>query len=304
MGIFADVIEGRLMIIRAFTAVFVIILGMTMMFYPAGAQSVRDRLAKDAVVAVVNNKKIISSELIQAFQSLPRQHQQRGLRAVYNELLERLIDDKLLTIHGRLNNLAGDPEVKTMLKAAEDQIIARIYMKRLISQSITEEALQERYVELAKNTPSQEEVLARHILVDTESAAKETIKMIKGGKSFEEVAKSHSKDPAAAQGGDLGYFRKGDMVKPFSDAAFSMQAGMMTEKPVKTEFGWHVIKVEDRRQSSAPPFERIRGKIARDLGRRIAVDVLKQARGSAKIERYALDGQALPAPKTHPLKAK
>ena len=292
------------MIIRALTVVSVIILGITLIFHPAVAQSVRDRLAKDAVVAVVNDKQIISSELIQAFQSLPRQHRQRGLRAVYNELLERLIDDKLLTIHGRLNNLAEDPEVKTMLKGAEDQIIARIYMNRLISQSITEEGLQERYAELVKNTPSQEEVLARHILVDTESGAEEIIKIIKGGQSFEEVAKAHSKDPAGAQGGDLGYFRRGDMVKPFSDAAFSMQAGAMTENPVKTEFGWHVIKVEDRRQSSAPPFERVRGKISRDLGRRIAVDVLKQARGSAKIERFALDGQPLPAPKTHPLKAK
>ena len=79
----------------------------------------------------------------------------------------------------RLSNLAGDPEVKTMLKGAEDQIIARIYMNRLISQSITEEALQERYAELVKNTPSQEEVLARHILVDTESGAEEIIKIIK-----------------------------------------------------------------------------------------------------------------------------
>ena len=292
------------MIIRAITAVFFITLGMILIFHPAGAQSVRDRLAKDAVVAVVNGEQIISSELIKAFQSLPRQHRQRGLRAVYNELLERLIDDKLLTIHGRLNNLAGDAEVKTMLKAAEDQIIARIYMTRLISQSITEEALQERYAEFVNKTPSQEEVLARHILVETKSEAERIIKMIKGGQSFEEVAKAHSKDPAATQGGDLGYFRKGDMVKPFSDAAFSIQVGAMTEIPVQTEFGWHVIRVEDRRQSSAPPFERVRGKIARDMGRQIAVDVLKQARGSAEIERFALDGQPLPKPKTHPLKVK
>jgi len=292
------------MVIRALTAVFVITFGLSLATERANAQSVRDRLAKNAVVAVVNDQQILSSELVQAFQALPRQHQQRGLRAVYGQLLERLIDDKLLTIHGRLNNLAGDAEVKTMVKAAEDQIIARVYMNRLISQSITEEALQKRYAELAKNTPSQEEVRARHILVDTEADAQEVIKLIKGGQSFEEVAKARSKDPAAAQGGDLGYFRKGDMVKPFSDAAFSMQAGSMTEAPVKTEFGWHVIKVEDRRQSSAPPFDRVRGQIARDLGRRIAIDVLNTARDGAKIERFDLDGQPLPAPTEQQPKAK
>ena len=292
------------MVIRALTAVFIITFGATLATSPASAQSVRDRLAKDAVIAVVNDQQILSSEIIQVFQALPRQHRQRGLRAVYNQLLERLIDDKLLTIHGRLNNLAGDAEVKTMVKAAEDQIIARVYMNRLISQSITEDAMKERYAELAKNTPTQEEVRARHILVDTEADAKEVIKMIQGGQSFEEVAKTRSKDPAAAQGGDLGYFRKGDMVKPFSDTAFSMQAGAMTETPVKTEFGWHVIKVEDRRKSSASPFERVRAQIARDLGRRIATDVLNSAREGAKIERFALDGQPLPAPTPQQPKAK
>ncbi|MEC9184159.1 MAG: hypothetical protein VX930_07760, partial [Pseudomonadota bacterium] len=185
------------MVIRALTAVFIITFGATLATSPASAQSVRDRLAKDAVIAVVNDQQILSSEIIQVFQALPRQHRQRGLRAVYNQLLERLIDDKLLTIHGRLNNLAGDAQVKSMVKAAEDQIIARVYMNRLISQSITEEAMKERYAELAKNTPTQEEVRARHILVDTEAEAKEVIKMIQGGQSFEEVAKTRSKDPAA-----------------------------------------------------------------------------------------------------------
>ena len=169
------------MVIRALTAVFIITFGAALATSPASAQSVRDRLAKDAVIAVVNDQQILSSEIIQVFQALPRQHRQRGLRAVYNQLLERLIDDKLLTIHGRLNNLAGDAQVKSMVKAAEDQIIARVYMNRLISQSITEEAMKERYAELAKNTPTQDEVRARHILVDTEAEAKEVIKMIQAG---------------------------------------------------------------------------------------------------------------------------
>ncbi len=292
------------MLIRALVAV--VLFSTLIVLSPRGvdAQSVRDRLAKDVVVAIVDGEQILSSDLLQAFQNLPRQHQQRGLRAVYGQLLEQVIENKLLTIHGRLNNLAGDPKVKALVKEAEDTIIARIYMTRLISQSMTEESLRARYDELAKNTPSQEEVHARHILVNTEAEAKEVIKMIKGGQPFEEVAKTHSKDSAGPQGGDLGYFIRGDMVKPFSDAAFSMKAGTMTDVPVKTEFGWHVIKVEDRRNSSAPPFERVRPQIARDLGRRIAADILDQARGAAKIQRFTLDGAPLPPPTQAPTPAK
>ena len=271
------------MLIRALVAV--VLFSTLIVLSPRGvdAQSVRDRLAKDVVVAIVDGEQILSSDLLQAFQNLPRQHQQRGLRAVYGQLLEQVIENKLLTIHGRLNNLAGDPEVKALVKEAEDTIIARIYMTRLISQSMTEESLRARYDELAKNTPSQEEVHARHILVNTEAEAKEVIKMIKGGQPFEEVAKTHSKDSAGPQGGDLGYFIRGDMVKPFSDAAFSMKAGTMTDVPVKTEFGWHVIKVEDKRLKPLPTFDEMAPEIRDELSNEAVDSVLTELRGRAAI---------------------
>lgn len=284
------------MLLRTIAATIAAVMAVALLPTTSDAQSVRDRLAKDVVVATVDGEQILSSELVQAFQKLAPQHRKRGLRAVYNQLLEQLIENKLLTIHGRLNNLATDPEVKANVKVAEDSIIAQIYLNRLISQSITEEKLKARYAELAEKTPSREEVRARHILLSTEGEAKEVIKMIKGGQPFAEVAKVHSKDPAAAQGGDLGYFRAGDMVKPFSEAAFAMKPGDMTDNPVKTEFGWHVIMVEDKRKSSLPPFERVRPQIIRDLGRLLAGEILNTARNGAKIERYTLDGQPLPPP--------
>jgi peptidyl-prolyl cis-trans isomerase C len=262
----------------------------------ADAQSVRDRLAKDVVIATVDGEQILSSQILLSFQQLPPQHRQRGLRAVYAQLLEELINGTLLTVHGRLNNLAGDPEVKMAVKIAEDTIVGRIYLNRLVQQSITEEKLQARYDEMAKKTPSRLEVRARHILVSTEDEGKEVIKMIKGGQPFEAVAKVHSKDPAGPQGGDLGYFRQSDMVKPFADTAFAMKVGEMTETPVKTEFGWHVIKIEDRRNSSVPPFEKVRPQITRDLGRLLTVEILNAARNGAKIERFTLEGQPLPPP--------
>jgi peptidyl-prolyl cis-trans isomerase C len=120
--------------------------------------------------------------------------------------------------------------------------------------------------------------------------------MIKGGQPFEAVAKVHSKDPAGPQGGDLGYFRQSDMVKPFADKAFAMKVGEMTETPEKTEFGWHVIKIEDRRNSSVPPLEKVRPQIIRDLGRLLTVEILNAARNGAKIERFTLEGQPLQPP--------
>jgi peptidyl-prolyl cis-trans isomerase C len=284
------------MFFRAIATVLTITTVVFLAPVSADAQSVRDRLAKDVVIATVDGEQILSSQVLHSFQQLPRQHRQRGLRAVYGQLLEELINGKLLTLHGRLNNLAGDPEVKMAVKIAEDTIVGRIYLNRLVQQSITEERLQARYDEMAKKTPSRLEVRARHILVSTEDEGKEVIKMIKGGQPFEAVAKVHSKDPAGPQGGDLGYFRQSDMVKPFADKAFAMKVGEMTETPVKTEFGWHVIKIEDRRNSSVPPLEKVRPQIIRDLGRLLTVEILNAARNGAKIERFTLEGQPLPPP--------
>ena len=282
-----------------FRAFFVLIAMCTMLVSTsdqAWAQSVRERLAKDVVVATVNDDQILSGQLLQAFQNLPRQYRQRGLRAVYNDLLEQLIENRLLTYHGRENKLSGDPEVKARVKEAEDQIIGRVYLNRLVTQTLTEEKLKARYEELAKNAPTQEQVRARHILVSTEEKARKVMKMLRGGQAFEDVAKMHSTDRTASRGGDLGFFRSGDMVKPFSDVAFSLKSGETSAAPVKTEFGWHVIKVEDRRQSSILPFERVRRKVALDLGRRIAAQIVKTARDGAAIQRFTLDGQPLPPP--------
>ena len=292
------------MLFRALPVLIVACAAFILATGQSAAQSVRDRLAKDVVVATVNGEQILSGHLLQSFQNLPRKHRQRGLRAVYGELLEQLIENRLLTYHGRENNLSGDAEVQALVKEAEDQIIARVYLNRLVSQSITDSKLKARYEELVKNTPSHEEVRARHILVSTEQEAKEVLRFLDGGQPFEEVAKTHSKDPAASRGGDLGYFRSSDMVKQFSAAAFAMKPGETSASPVKTEFGWHVIKVEDRRQSSVPPFERVRPQIARDLGRRIAIEILNAARNGADIQRFTLDGQPLPPPSAQQQPAK
>ncbi len=260
------------------------------------AQGAAGAGSDDTVVAVVNGERIFKSEVLATYRTLPREIRERGLETIYPLLLERMIDGRLMTIHGRLNNLAEDPEVKARLRIAEDRIIREVYINRLVDQALTEDKLRARYKELVANTPQEEEVRARHILLKTESEAREVIELLHQGQDFAELAKARSTGPSGVRGGDLGYFRRADMVKPFADAAFALKVGEVSPQPVQTQFGWHVIKVEDRRMSAPPSFESVRDRIAQELGRQIAEDAIDAARAQASIERFTLDGKPMPAP--------
>jgi len=259
--------------------------------FPAAAQN-------DPVVAKVEGHEIRNSEIVSAFSSLPQQMQQTGFEKIYPQLLERMIQQQLLIVEGRRNNLENNPKVKRQLKRMEDALIGEVYLNQLIEQNLTPGVVERRYQEFLKKNPPVEEVRARHVLLKTETDAKNVIGHIDAGKAFEAAAKEFSTGPSAANSGDLGYFKRGDMVKPFSDAAFAMKAGEVTPIPVKTRFGWHVIKVEDRRTVTPPSFEEIRPRILRDAGRAIAVSVMRQMVEGAKVERFGLDGKPLPAPLT------
>ena len=252
----------------------------------------------DPVVAKVEGHEIRRSEMVRAFSSLPQQMQQTGFEKIYPQLLERLIQQQLLIVEGRKNNLENNPKVKRQLKRMEDVLIGEVYLNQLIEQNLTPGVVERRYQEFLKKNPPVEEVRARHVLLKTETDAKNVIGHIDAGKAFEAAAKEFSTGPSAANSGDLGYFKRGDMVKPFSDAAFAMKAGEVTPIPVKTRFGWHVIKVEDRRTVTPPSIEEIRPSILRDAGRAIAVSVMRQMVEGAKVERFGLDGKPLPAPLT------
>ena len=250
----------------------------------------------DPVVAKVEGQNILRSEVVRAFSSLPQQMQQAGFETIYPQLLERLIQQQLLIVQGRKNKLENSPEVKSRLKRLEDALIGEVYLNQLIEQNLTPGLLEKRYQEFLKQNPPVEEVRARHILLKTETDAKNVIGHIDAGKAFDAAAKEFSTGPSAANGGDLGYFKRGDMVKPFSDAAFAMKAGEVTPLPVKTRFGWHVIKVEDKRSVTPPSFKEMRPRILRDSGRTIAVGVMQQMVAGAKVERFGLDGKPLAAP--------
>jgi len=262
----------------------------------ANAQATAPKAANDAVIAKVEGTDIYRSEILRAFSTLPKQMQEAGFETIYPSLLERLIQQRLLIMEGRKKKLAESAEVKSRLVRLEDALIGEVYLNQLIEANVTPGLLEQRYADFLKKNPPVDEVRARHILLKTEIDAKNVIGHLDAGKTFPEAAKEFSTGPSAANGGDLGYFKRGDMVKSFADAAFAMKSGEVSPLPVKTRFGYHVIKVEDRRTNTPPSFEEMKPRILRDVGRTIAAGVMQQLVLGAKVERFALDGKPMAAP--------
>jgi len=249
------------------------------------------------VVARVDGTELRLSDVEAAQKNLPPQAQKLPLEKIYPVLLDRLVDGMLIIKAGRKEHLDQDPEVQDRLKHYEDRLIQEAYVNREVKQAETEDRLKARYETFLKEKQAREEVHARHILLPTEAEAKSVIAELDKGADFAALAKKYSKDPGAESGGDLGYFGHDDMVKEFADAAFALSPGQYTKTPVKTEFGWHVIKVEDRRTGKPPSFEEAREQLSRDLAHEILDAKLHDLRDAAKIEEFGLDGKPLPATK-------
>ena len=192
--------------------------------------------------------------------------------------------------------MTDDPAFKKRLAFVEDQVVQDFWLQKQIAEKVTPEKMKQAYEEKVKNMPAEDEVHARHILVATEPEAKAIIADLKKGAAFDKLAKEKSTDKASgAEGGDLGWFKKTDMVKEFADAAFALKKGELSQTPVKTQFGYHVIKVEDRRKAPPPSFEELSGQIHQDLARETVTAMLNKLRADAKVEKFNIDGSA-PAP--------
>ena len=263
---------------------------------PAEPPAAKPAPAKDPVVAVVNGQQIHLSDVEIAQQSLPQQYRNMPLAAVFPALLDRMVDSKLVEQDGRTNKVTDDPAFKKRLAFVEDQVVQDFWLQKQIAEKVTPEKMKQAYEEKVKNLPAEDEVHARHILVATEPEAKAIIADLKKGAAFDKLAKEKSTDKASgAEGGDLGWFKKTDMVKEFADAAFALKKGGLSETPVKTQFGYHVIQVEDRRKAPPPSFEELSAQIHQDLARETVTAMLNKLRADAKIEKFNIDGSA-PAP--------
>ena len=249
----------------------------------------------DTVVAIVDGKKVTRADVIASAQSLPAEYQSK-IDAIFPALIDRLVDLTLLAEEGRKENLQDDPEVKARIEQVTNQMIQEVLIRRYLQKMMTEDAIKARYEKFVAEQPAQTEIRASHILVATEEEAKEIITQLEGGADFEAIAKEKSTDPSAKQnGGDLGYFTAGEMVPEFSQAVFAMEKGDSSKAPVKSQFGWHVIKVVDKRSKVPPSLEETHAHIEEVLSGELLTAYLTSLRTTAKVEKFNPDGTPIAA---------
>jgi peptidyl-prolyl cis-trans isomerase C len=264
----------------------------------------------DPVVARVDGGEIHRSEVLTAMASLPAQVRQMPAETIFPAMLDQLVNSRLVAAAADRQKLRDDPEFQEKLKHAELRVLQEIYLTRAVKAKITDEALKQQYQKYLEKYvaehPPQDEVRASHILVATEAEAKALIAQLKGGADFAKLAKEKSTDAAAAaQGGDLGFFTRDAMVAPFAEAAFAGTPGQVIPTPVHTEFGWHVIRVDERRKAAPPSFDDVRGDLENELSQDIVAQVVAELRAGAKVEEFQMDGspQAKETPKEAPAAA-
>jgi peptidyl-prolyl cis-trans isomerase C len=252
---------------------------------PAGA-------AEDKTVATVNGAPITESDLAMAADDLGGNVPQGSEAQKRDFLISYLTDLKLGAKAAEDAKISQDPEFARRLAYARDKLLLDEYLTQEAKKAVTPEAMHKLYDDTVKSLTPEKEVHARHILVPTEDEAKAVAARVKGGEDFAKVAGEVSKDPGSGkEGGDLGWFTKDRMVPEFSEAAFKMKPGEVSD-PVKSQFGWHVIKVEEVREKPVPTFDQVKDQVQQYLARKSQSDIIVGLRTNAKVER--LDAPAKP----------
>jgi peptidyl-prolyl cis-trans isomerase C len=218
-----------------------------------------------------------------------------------DNVLSFLIDMKIVAKAAEDKKVADREEFKSKLAFARNRLLMDSLLGSEGKESLTDANMKKVYEDAAKQISGEQEVHARHILVESEDEAKKIAEELKKGANFAELAKKSSKDPGAADGGDLGFFTKDQMVPEFSKVAFELEPGKISD-PVKSQFGWHIIKVEEKRNRQAPSFDQVKPQIEQYVVRKAQADYVTKLREAAKVERLdqAAATPAAPATKDAP----
>ena len=234
-------------------------------------------------VAVVNGTPITKAAFDQYTQQL-RGKARADTAEATKSLVDQLVMEELLVQEAAKQKLADDPQIKQQMEMIQRNLLASTVVRRMLSANApSEEAIKKEY-DTAVAAMKGKEFKASHILVDSEDKAKEVIAELKKGGNFAELAKTKSSDSSAANGGDLGWFTPSMMVPPFAEAVAKMEKGKYSEQPVKTDFGWHVILLEDSRDATPPSMDELKPQIAQMLQSRMVNDYLEKLKAGAKIE--------------------
>jgi peptidyl-prolyl cis-trans isomerase C len=252
---------------------------------------------EDPVVARVNGVDIRQSDLAFAEEEIGGNMPTIPPEQKRDYLVNYLVDVIVLSQAAEKQKLGDRPDVKRRLAFDHNRLLMEALLQDAGKSALSEEAERKVYEEAVKQVKNEEEVHARHILVPTEDEAKAILAQLKGGADFAALAKEKSKDPGAAEGGDLGYFTREQMVPEFAEVAFKLGKGQLSD-PVKTQFGWHIIKVEDKRTRPTPTFEQVKPQIENYVAHRAQAEMVENLRKSATVER--LDKPAAADPSLNP----
>ena len=241
---------------------------------------------KVVVAKLFGEEVITKADVTQLYDAIKQRagDQAPPLDDIFWMLTDQIIASRLVIHQAMSENLHLSPEVLEALKMAREQIVQEAYIRNVF-ETISDEDLEARYEVFKKNFKGQEEAHARHILVKSEDAANQVIQKLRDGASFNDLAKEFSEDPGSKDnGGDLGFFSPGAMVPEFDKAVFSMKAGELSSAPVHTQFGWHVIKVDERRPMPVPEFEEVKSQLEMEAQQELLQNKIDELRKSAEIE--------------------
>jgi peptidyl-prolyl cis-trans isomerase C len=275
----------------------VALLTVTVPLAPVPYAGVARAADEDPVVARVNGVDIRQSDLAFAEEEIGANMPTIPPEQKRDYLVNYLVDVIVLSQAAEKQKLGDRPDVKRRLAFDHNRLLMESLLQDSGKSALSDEAERKVYDEAVKQVKNEEEVHARHILVPTEDEAKAILAQLKGGADFAALAKEKSKDPGAAEGGDLGYFTKEQMVPEFAEVAFKLGKGQLSD-PVKTQFGWHIIKVEDKRTRPTPTFEQVKPQIENYVAHRAQAEMVENLRKSATVER--LDKPAAADPSLNP----
>ncbi|MDI1227094.1 MAG: peptidylprolyl isomerase [bacterium] len=257
--------------------------------------SVSAYAAADTTVAIVNGTKIYKKDVDSAIKELGQKLNGVDKKEVFPLVVDQIVNEKLLDDAATAAKITESADYKKRLEVLKAQMVKQMYFERLLTSKVSQEQVKGAYAKFEKQNKGKVEAHARHILVPSEEEAVQAIKDLDDGQKFEDIAKKRSSGPNAQVGGDLGWFLKDEMIPPISDVVFKMKPGTYTKTPVKTDLGWHVIKVEERRERQVPKFEQVEGEIRNMLSQQALKALVVDLRSKADVQLFDENGKPVNA---------
>ncbi|WP_282604194.1 peptidylprolyl isomerase [Pelagibius sp. Alg239-R121] len=247
--------------------------------------AMQEMIRRNPVVAVVEGEEIRWKDVLESARDLPPEYR-RQIESIFPALLDRLIDLKLLANAGRDGGLDEDEDLQRRVKAYEDILVRDAYVARNIASKIPEADVRTRYFAVLRANAALSERHLRHVVVKSRAEARAVVQSLDDGLDFAELARSYSTGDSASRGGDLGFMRRDSLDPGFAAEAFDLRVGDYSRRPFRTEFGWHVIKVESERKAVLPTYEELAPKLREELARLRINGVLKKLRADADMELF------------------